>query len=92
MMGSGSGIFSILMVGYAVMQAFSTLLRVNDAFRMFEGKISLLLQKFVYIVVSVTVLSYLGNHAANMGLFPINSGDWVALFHSPKVIERSVRV
>ncbi len=34
MMGSGSGIFSILMVGYAVLQAFTTLLRVNEGTRM----------------------------------------------------------
>jgi len=30
MMGSGSGIFSILMVGYAVLQSFTTLIRVNE--------------------------------------------------------------
>jgi hypothetical protein len=30
MMGSGSGIFSILMVGYAVLQACTTLFRVNE--------------------------------------------------------------
>jgi hypothetical protein len=30
MMGSGSGIFSILMVGYAVMQSFNSLIRVNE--------------------------------------------------------------
>ena len=33
MMGTGSGIFSILMVGYAVMQSFSSLFRVNDSMR-----------------------------------------------------------
>ena len=33
MMGSGSGIFSILMVGYAVLQAFTTFLRVNEGTR-----------------------------------------------------------
>lgn len=80
------------MVGYAVMQAFSTLLNVNLAFRVFEGKINLITQKLVYVVISLAVLGYLGNHAANMGLFPINSGDWVALFHSPRVSERAVRI
>lgn len=30
MMGTGSGIFSILMVGYAVMQSVTSLFRVND--------------------------------------------------------------
>lgn len=92
MMGSGSGIFSILMVGYAVMQAFTTLLRVNEAFRMFDGKINVIGQKLVYITLSLAVVGYLANHAANMGLFPINSGDWVSLFHSSRITERSHRV
>jgi len=30
MMGSGSGIFSILMVGYAVLQSFTSLVGVNE--------------------------------------------------------------
>ena len=30
MMGTGSGIFSILMVGYAVMNSFSSLFQVNE--------------------------------------------------------------
>ena len=34
MMGSGSGIFSILMVGYAVMNSFSSLVRVNAGTRL----------------------------------------------------------
>ena len=105
MMGSGSGIFSILMVGYAVLQAFTTLLRVNEGkysffqlnpcivvFKLFEGKINVLGQKGLYILISLAVLGYLCNHAANMGLFPIKSGDWVASFPPNSIPERSRRV
>lgn len=61
-------------------------------FKVFDGKISVLAQKALYVVISVAVLGYLGNHAANMGLFPINSGDWVASFPPNTIPERSIRV
>jgi hypothetical protein len=59
---------------------------------MFEGKVNLLGQKGLYIVISIAVLGYLCNHAANMGLFPINSGDWLASFPPNSIPERSRRV
>lgn len=62
------------------------------AFGMFRGKISVVLQKLVYIVINIAVLGYLCNHAANMGLFPINSGDWVASFGASYIPETSVRI
>ncbi len=92
MMGSGSGIFSILMVGYAVMQSFTSLFRVGDMFAHFRGKVNCLGQQCVYVLINLAVLGYLCNHAANMGLFPINSGDWVASFPVNLIPESATRV
>lgn len=61
-------------------------------FDSFRGKINVIGQKALYIVINLAVLAYLCNHAANMGLFPINSGDWVASFGSSLIPETSVRM
>ena len=92
MMGSGSGIFSILVVGYAVMQSFQSLFRVNNAFQSISGKISTIQYKLIYVAINLAVLGYLCNHAAGMGLFPINSGDWIASFPTSRIPERSIRI
>jgi hypothetical protein len=61
-------------------------------FLVFGGKINVLAQKALYTLINLAVLGYLCNHAANMGLFPINSGDWVASFGASSVPETSVRI
>jgi hypothetical protein len=61
-------------------------------FTVFGGKISVLPQQALYVVINLAVLGYLCNHAANMGLFPINSGDWVASFPASSIPETSIRV
>ena len=60
-------------------------------FVIFEGKIGLFPQKAVYLLINLAVLAYLFNHAANMGLFPIHSGDWVASFPASTIPETAVR-
>ena len=54
--------------------------------------INVILQKLLYVLINIAVLGYLCSHAANMGLFPINSGDWVAYFPNTLITERAVRV
>lgn len=65
----------------------------NDiVFAVFGGKINVLAQKALYVVINIGVLAYLCNHAANMGLFPINSGDWIASFGASVIPETSQRI
>ena len=61
-------------------------------FASFGGKINTLGQRGLYVLINLAVLGYLCNHAANMGLFPINSGDWVASFPANHIPETSVRI
>jgi hypothetical protein len=46
-------------------------------------------QKVLYVLINIAVLGYLCNHAAKMGLFPINSGDWVGSFPPNNITERA---
>lgn len=62
------------------------------AFKVFEGKLNVWDKKILYVVINLAVLAYLCRHAANMGLFPINDGDWVAYFPTSVIPERAVWV
>lgn len=88
LMGSGAGIFTILLVAYAVIQAVEMLFRINSAFDAFRGADTLMLQKTVYLVLNLAILVYLANKAGGMGLLPLSSGDWISLFPHKVLIER----
>ena len=90
MMGSGAGIFTILLVAYAIIQAVDLISKTSSAFDQFHGANSLILQKIVYFSLSVAILAYLGNKAGHMGLVPWASGDWISLFPVTTVTERIV--
>ena len=90
LMGSGAGIFTILLVAYAVIQAVEMLFRLNSAFEQYRGADSLIMQKSVYAVLNLALIAYLGNKAGSMGLLPIASGDWVSLIPPTRIIEKVV--
>ncbi len=76
MMGSGAGIFAILMVGFALMQAARMAVNVSSAFKSC-GDANVWMQKIVYLLVCGALLVYIGNHAVSMGLLPIHDADWL---------------
>ena len=78
MMGTGAGIFSLLFVVYALVQATSTLLNVSKAFTPYN-EVNPLIQKTLYVVLSLGVLLYLAEKAGSMGLLPVTSADWIHL-------------
>ncbi|KAF4730417.1 ER membrane protein complex subunit 4 [Perkinsus olseni] len=86
MSGSGPGLFSILIVGYATMNTVKSLAKCNQVFEQFAAA-NVLLQKLAYIGINVAILAYLGNHAANMGILPIASGDWIQFIPEQRVVE-----
>ena len=90
LMGSGAGIFTILLVAYAVIQAVEMLFRLNSAFEQYRGADSLIMQKSVYAILSLAIIAYLGNKAGSMGLLPIASGDWVSLIPPTRILEKVV--
>jgi hypothetical protein len=90
LMGSGAGIFSILLVGYAVISAVEMLFRLNSSFDQFKGvRSSLLPQKLIYLLLNLAILGYLGNKAGHMGLLPIASGDWISILPTQVVLEKT---
>ncbi|KAF4657218.1 ER membrane protein complex subunit 4 [Perkinsus chesapeaki] len=86
MSGSGPGLFSILIVGYATMNTVKSLAKCNQAFEQFAA-VNVLLQKLAYIGINLAILAYLANHAANMGILPIASGDWIQFIPEQKVVQ-----
>ena len=88
LMGSGAGIFTILLVAYAVIQAVEMLFRLESSFAPFKGADTLILQKVTYLSLNVLIIGYLGNKAGNMGLLPIASGDWISLFPQTVILEQ----
>ena len=81
MMGTGAGIFSLLFVVYALSTCLSTLVSVNKAFKPYE-QIQPLLQKTVYVCLSLGVLYYLADKAGTMGLLPVTPADWIHLHNN----------
>jgi hypothetical protein len=63
-----------------------------SVYQVFHGKIGTIPQRALYVLINLAVLGYLCNHAAGMGLFPINSGDWVASFPTNQIPETSSRM
>jgi Protein of unknown function (DUF1077) len=88
LMGSGAGIFTILLVAYAVIQAVEMLFRVESTFSQYKGADTLILQKVTYLTINILIIGYLGNKAGNMGLLPIASGDWISLFPQTVILEQ----
>jgi Protein of unknown function (DUF1077) len=74
MMGD-SGIFTLLFLSYALMQAIQITLSVNSSFSSFKG-IDVNMQKLVYTIIASGILYWLGSKAGNMGLLPIRIADW----------------
>jgi len=88
LMGTGAGIFTILLVAYAVIQAVEMLFRVDAVFLQFKGADTLILQKTVYLSLNLMILIYLGNKAGHMGLLPLASGDWIGLLPITVLLEK----
>eukprot|EP00922_Rhytidocystis_sp_ex-Travisia-forbesii_P017644 GHVS01026305.1.p1 GENE.GHVS01026305.1~~GHVS01026305.1.p1 ORF type:complete len:244 (-),score=37.64 GHVS01026305.1:148-879(-) len=109
MSGSSSGIFGILIIGYALMNTFKSLIAVGSVFRPFDSVLStspsifslsnlttfsglnnsLVLQKLVYILLSLGALGYVLYFCNTLGLLPINSGDYIGLLPEKRIVERA---
>lgn len=90
--GGSSGIFGILIIGYALINCVRTLLSICTAFKTFEetpGMPNIILQKIAYLCISFLGLVYVLYQCTSLGLLPINSGDYIALIPEKQRIEKS---
>lgn len=132
--GAGAGIFTVLIISYAFLNAFKTLLSVNDQFQTLEDVLEskggssspcssrrssldahaldadevlarsqihpltkffcspFLKQKLVFVTICVAITSYIGYHAASLGIIPWRSGDFLDLIPEQKLVDRSVGI
>lgn len=77
MMGVNGGIFSILIVVYALISALDQVLKIHTAFSGFK-EVDCSVQKFVYLVLGLGVFGWIAKRAGDMGLLPIASADWIS--------------
>eukprot|EP00921_Rhytidocystis_pertsovi_P014911 GHVQ01023925.1.p1 GENE.GHVQ01023925.1~~GHVQ01023925.1.p1 ORF type:complete len:282 (+),score=31.54 GHVQ01023925.1:187-1032(+) len=92
MSGSSSGIFGILIIGYALMNSVKSLLAVSSVFKPFDsipGMKSTILQKAVYSSICLMGLGYVLYYCNSLGLLPLNSGDYIGLIPEKRFIEKS---
>lgn len=90
MSGASSGIFGILIIGYALASSVNSLLAVGSVFAPYDGvPNSLILQKLVYILLSLGGLTYVLYYCHSLGLLPLNSGDYIGLIPEKRIVEKS---
>ena len=77
MMGTNGGLFSILLMVFALSSSLEQVMSLNKAFASFEGIEGLWQQKLVYFVLSMCVFGWVGKKGGEMGLLPIATGDWL---------------
>ncbi|KAH8739366.1 multi-pass transmembrane protein [Cryptosporidium ryanae] len=79
MSGNKAGIFSILIVGYALVNTIKTLLSINEHFNELEsisGK-RFILQRMLYAIYSTLGIAFVVHKLGTMGFIPINRGDYI---------------
>ncbi|KAF7455753.1 ER membrane protein complex subunit 4 [Cryptosporidium felis] len=78
MSGSNAGIFSILIISYALINAIKILLQVNKNFLEPEriARKTFILQRSLYLLYSILGIFFVLFKLGNMGLIPINRGDY----------------
>ena len=74
--------------GMTTLNAFKTLLSVNQKFERFEaeGKGGIMLFKLQYLGLALLGLAMAGWKLNSMGLVPVKSSDWIAMVPIPQVI------
>jgi len=96
MSGSSAGIFSVMIVAHALQSAVKSLLSVETAFAPFTSKsggvnIDVTLQKLLYVAIGIAVTAYIVRSAANVGLIPTCSGDYISMIPQRDVFEHTSR-
>lgn len=78
MSGNNAGIFSILIVSYALVNAVKILIQANKNFLEIEraAKKSFIIQKTVYCIYSLFGIAFILFKLGTMGLIPVNRGDF----------------
>ncbi|KAJ1605168.1 hypothetical protein OJ252_3549 [Cryptosporidium canis] len=78
MSGKGSGIFSILITSYALVNTIKLMTQLNKAFVEIEqaSKQNFILQKAVYFTYSLIGVVFVIYKLGTMGLIPVNRGDF----------------
>eukprot|EP00744_Colponema_vietnamica_P015937 GILI01022350.1.p1 GENE.GILI01022350.1~~GILI01022350.1.p1 ORF type:complete len:186 (+),score=32.74 GILI01022350.1:54-560(+) len=91
MAGSSVHIFSIMIVFMTMMTPLKAVLSVNSAFSKFEGigRETLFTNKLVFIALNFVNLAAGLWKLSTLGLLPVNSGDWVSIITTKKILEMS---
>lgn len=78
MSGNNAGIFSILIVSYALVNAIKMLIQANKNFLEIEraARKSFAIQKTVYCIYSLLGIAFILFKLGTMGLIPVNRGDF----------------
>ncbi|OII73002.1 uncharacterized protein cubi_02233 [Cryptosporidium ubiquitum] len=78
MSGNNAGIFSILIVSYALVNAVKILIQANKNFLEIEraARKSFAIQKTVYCIYSLLGIAFILFKLGTMGLIPVNRGDF----------------
>ncbi|KAH7649646.1 hypothetical protein FG379_000906 [Cryptosporidium bovis] len=79
MNGNRAGIFSILIIGYALINSVKTLLSINEHFNELEnisGK-TFIIQRSLYFLYSIFGVIFVAYKLGNMGLIPVSRGDYI---------------
>jgi hypothetical protein len=90
MTGGGLHIFSIMIVGMAVIQPLQSLMAVNTYFAPVEdasGQLDLTEAKLMYIACCLAGLGVALYKMNSMGLLPVTSADWISLLETKKQLE-----
>eukprot|EP01111_Echinosteliopsis_oligospora_P009679 TRINITY_DN2875_c0_g1_i1.p1 TRINITY_DN2875_c0_g1~~TRINITY_DN2875_c0_g1_i1.p1 ORF type:complete len:173 (+),score=45.52 TRINITY_DN2875_c0_g1_i1:24-521(+) len=79
MAGSGVNIFTIMMVGYAMINPLKAIFSTNTAFKQFEdAKRSLFTVKAIFVMMNLLTLGVAVYKCATLGFLPTTPSDWIS--------------
>ena len=80
--GRNLSLFTIFIYGFTAYNAFSSVLNVNNVFKMLESpEYSLLFHKIAYVCLSLVSVLVIMYKIYQMGLVPLNPADWAGMLH-----------
>jgi len=88
MIGNSVHIFSLLVTVYSLINPVTAILQLKTVFEKYEGNESLILQKLVYILLNLLIISFAVYKCWSLGLLPTAS-DWAAFLSVKQMQEFS---
>ena len=91
--GGSLSLFTIFIVGLYGYNSFSSILNVNNVFKMYENhEYTIIHYKLIYIGIQSFAFLFVMYRIYGMGLIPLNPADWISLIENKLPLSELIQV